>query len=321
MRIINIIRYGSTPVDCLAVRYCSSLVPGPGEVRVKIYARPINPADLMLIQGRHVYRPPLPCPVGIEGAGVVDAVGPGSCFSPGDLVAIHSGGTWCDQLITADDNLILLPPGSDLCLASMLSVNPFTASGLLDGLQEGCSVLLNAAQSSVGRMIVVLAKQRGLQVVCLVRSEHQRQALVDLGADHVFIDDDTLEESWRTAGLVAVDRALDALSGDASSRLFDHVADGGELVVYGLLTSDQIHLPAASLVFRDVRVRGFSRLRSLRQLTLPQRQAAAEELLSLMVSGVLQCSIESRYPLDQVVSAVEHQMRADRVGKILLIDD
>ena len=71
---------------------------GPGEIRVAVKARPINPADLLLLEGRHLFRPTLPAVVGIEGAGVIVEVGPGVTLTAGTLVAIPSGGTWREQV-------------------------------------------------------------------------------------------------------------------------------------------------------------------------------------------------------------------------------
>jgi NADPH:quinone reductase-like Zn-dependent oxidoreductase len=117
--------------------------PAAGVV-VAVLARPINPADLLLLTGRHVFVPELPAPVGIEGAGHVVQAGPKSRLSVGTLVAIPRGGTWAERLAFGDDEVIALPEGVDLEQASMLAVNPFTAVGLLEGVPAGATVALNA---------------------------------------------------------------------------------------------------------------------------------------------------------------------------------
>jgi len=74
---------------------------------VGVRAPPINPADLLLLNGRHVFRPTLPMHVGIEGAGVIVEVGSRSRHAVGTKVAIPSGGTWRDRLALKDDGVLV----------------------------------------------------------------------------------------------------------------------------------------------------------------------------------------------------------------------
>lgn len=84
--------------------------PGPGQVRIRMLARPVNLADLLLLDGRHVYKPLLPAVVGIEGAGLIEAVAEGVSLAPGTLVAVPSGGTWREQMIVPAAAVLALPP-------------------------------------------------------------------------------------------------------------------------------------------------------------------------------------------------------------------
>lgn len=318
MLCVELVAPGRPAAEALQLVQRDCPPPAEGEVQIRMLVRPINPADLLLIDGRHVYTPTLPVPVGIEGAGVIEAVGAGVSLAPGTLVAVPSGGTWRERLLMAASAVLPLPADVDPELAATLSVNPFTAAGLLQGLQPGDSVLLNAANSALGRMLLLLAKRRGLRAIALVRSLQHRDALLALGADAVLCDGPDLADQWQAAGLEPVRRALDAVAGEASARLFERVAEAGELVVYGLLGADQVHLPAAPLIFRDVQVRGYSRLRALAALTPRQRAAVSEELIGLLRSGLLETAIEARYPLAEAVAAITHHRRPGRSGKILL---
>lgn len=318
MLCVELIAPGRPAAEALQLVQHDVPPPAEGEAQIRMLVRPINPADLLLIEGRHVYTPTLPIPVGIEGAGVIEAVGPGVSLAPGTLVAVPSGGTWRERLLMPAARLLPLPSDMDPEQAATLSVNPFTAAGLLAGLEPGDTLLLNAANSALGRMVLALARLRGLRVIALVRSLRHREALLALGAEAVLGDDADLESQWHAADLPPVRRALDAVAGAASARLFERVAEGGELVVYGLLDADQVRLPAASLIFRDVRVRGYSRLRALEALTSQQRAAVTDELISLLRQGLLNTTIEARYPLAEAVAAVSHHQRPGRLGKILL---
>jgi NADPH:quinone reductase-like Zn-dependent oxidoreductase len=217
---------------------------------------------------------------------------------------------------------VVLPPDLDVQLASMLCVNPVTAAGLLVGLAAGDWVVHNAAASAVGRLVTRLAKRRGVHTVALVRRAEQADELRALGADVVLVDGDDLAARVRAAvGGASVRRALDAVAGDATARLFGCVDDGGEVLCYGLLASDTIVLRAAKLVFSDVVVLGYSRLRSLRRLAPARKQAIFAELIALLAQGALESEIAATYALVDVKAALAHVARADRRGKVLLLSD
>lgn len=306
--------------EVLRVVFADEPSPGPRDAVVEMAARPINPADLLLVHGRHLAKPVFPAPVGIEGSGVVVALGAEAEGPPiGTKVAVPYGGTWSERLAIPAGDLIALPADADLRQASMLAVNPVTAASMLEGLSPGEWVLQNAAASAVGRLVVRIAARRGLRTVNVVRKEEQVAELKALGADVVLVGDHDLPARTREAG-ATISRALDAVAGEASGRLFDAVQEGGELWVYGLLSDDRVILGAAQLVFRDVRVRGYSRLRVLRSAPKDRVRALFDELLALAREGVLDSEVEAVYPLAEVAAAVAHHERPSRRGKILLAD-
>jgi NADPH:quinone reductase-like Zn-dependent oxidoreductase len=292
--------------------------PADGVV-VAVRARPINPADLLLLQGRHVFQPKLPAHVGIEGAGVIVEVGARSRHVVGTTVAIPHGGTWRDRMALGDDGVLPLPAGVDLEQAAMLCVNPFTVMGMLEGVPAGATILVNAATSALSTLVFAVAKRRGLRSVGVVRDERATKTVLGAGADVVVVDGPDLAARVRAAAPGPVQLALDAVAGAASGRMFDAVADGGTLIVYGLLSSNVVELPAAGVVFRDVAIRGYSRLRAYAAMSPARRTEITAELVQLLDDGVLRSAIEARYPLDDVKAALTHQERPGRTGKILLV--
>lgn len=290
------------------------------QVVVEVRVRPINPADVLLLRGRHYVRPPLPTFVGIEGAGVVVRAGSGAGIEVGTPVALPFGGTWKERVAIRGDVVLPLTEGIDMEQASMLSVNPFTAAGLLEGLAPGSFVVTNAANSALGKMIIRLAVRRGLLPIAVVRRPDAVAELEGVGAKAVIVDSDNLAADVKRAadgGRIA--RALDAVAGDATKRLFQCLENGSELVVYGLLSSNDVVLPAAPLIFSDIVVKGFSRLRILAAMSAERRKAIALELIELLRDGTLASDIEARYPLTEVRAALTHHERSDRRGKILLV--
>lgn len=317
---VECIAVGPEPWNNVAVVERDLPSPGPGQIRVAVHARPINPADLLLLEGRHVYRPALPAVVGIEGAGIVIEIGAGVALPVGTAVAIPTGGTWREHMIARETDVVPLPAGTDLVQASMVPVNGFTAAGLLDGIARGSWIIQNAATSAVARIITRLATRRGIRSISVVRSPARNNELRALGADHVVVDGPELTARVREpvqGGPIV--RALDAVAGDSTGRLYSCVAEGGELITYGLLASNNVVLPAAELVFRDVVVRGFSRVRSFAAMPFERRRTIENELVQLLCEGALTSEVEACYPLADVVEALRHHCRPDRRGKILLV--
>jgi trans-2-enoyl-CoA reductase len=287
-------------------------------VVVTVRARPINPADLLLLTGRHVYAPEPGTPVGIEGAGVITAAGPRSRHRVGTRVAIPAGGTWRERMALEDVGVIPIPDALDFEQAAMLSVNPFTAAGLLEGVPAGATVVVNAASSAVARLVFALARRRGVHTVGVARSPAAEAEVLARGAGAFAVDGPDLAARVRAVAPTPVARALDAVAGEASGRLLDALDDGGTLVVYGLLGSDVVTLPATRVVFRDVTVRGYSRLRALRALTAARRAELVEELVALVRDGTLRSEVEARFPLAAVREALARDARPDRRGKVIL---
>jgi mitochondrial enoyl-[acyl-carrier protein] reductase / trans-2-enoyl-CoA reductase len=290
------------------------------QVVVEVRVRPINPADVLLLRGRHFVRPQLPTFVGIEGAGVVVRAGSRAGIEVGTKVALPYGGTWKERVAIRGDVVLPLPADFDLEQASMLSVNPFTAAGLLEGLAPGSVVVTNAANSALGKMIIRLAVRRGLSPIAVVRRADAIAEVEGIGAKAVIVDSDNLAtDVQRAADGAPIARALDAVAGDATKRLFQCLANGSELIVYGLLSSNEVVLPAAPLIFSDIVVKGFSRLRILSAMPPERRRAITLELLDLLRDGTLASDIEARYPLDEVRAALTYHESPARRGKILLV--
>jgi NADPH:quinone reductase-like Zn-dependent oxidoreductase len=171
----------------------------------------------------------------------------------------------------------------------------------------------------VSALVLSLCRARGINAVAVVRDTRAVARVEALGAHAVVVDGPELSQRLRRAAGGPITRALDAVAGDASGSLFEAVSDGGELVVYGLLADDRVRLPASELVFRDVTVRGYSRLRALRALSPSRRAEVTTELVRLVERGELSTAVEARYPLEAAVEAVRHHQRAGRTGKVLLV--
>jgi mitochondrial enoyl-[acyl-carrier protein] reductase / trans-2-enoyl-CoA reductase len=322
MRFAQFDRFGE-PTEVVQIVEVAAPVPGAGQALVTVLAAPINPADLLLITGTHAYRPPLPARIGVEGVGVVTALGPGDHdVAVGDSVLLPAGGTWSEQVAAESAALTPLPQGIDPIQAAMLGVNPITAMCLLDQfrpLAAGDWLIQNAANSAVGRLVIRIAASRGIRTINVVRRADVIPELVALGADVTLVDGEDLPERVAAAtGEAPLHLALDAIAGAASSRLARCLAPDSTLVVYGLLSGEPVQVPTARVVFEGITVTGFSRIRALAAMGRQEARARYAELARLVIAGQLTSEVAAVYPLADVRAALGHVGQEGRDGKIVL---
>ena len=298
--------------------------PGAGEVLVDTELFPINPADLVNIEGDYGARPPtLPLIPGTEGVGRVAAVGREvTNLGPGDRVMLPGPGTWRERAIGQAASLFALPTGVDPQQLAMLRVNPPTAYLLLHRYvapSAGQWIVQNAANSGVGHCIIRLARESGMKSVNVVRRQELIDPLLAAGADAVLIDGPDLDVRVREAiGDGTLLLAIDAVGGSATQRLARCVADGGTVVNYGVLSGRPSVMDGRELIFRGVSVTGFW-LRRWFAETPPDEVAALYRLLATkLADGTLSVDVEEVYPFSRIKEAVAHAARGGREGKILV---
>lgn len=300
--------------------------PNANEVAIAMKASPINPADLLRLSGTHAYVPDLPSVPGIEGVGVVEAVGAGVAkLAVGDVVLLPYGGAWTERCIRSIDQVVPLPAGIDWLQASMLGVNPMTAVGMLTAfrdLKPGDWIIQNAANSAVGKLVIQNAAKRGIRTVNIVRRESLIPDLKQLGADVVIVGTtDFAPQVAAATNHAEIHLALDAIAGQASAQLVQCLAESSTLIIYGLLSGDPVQLPAAAMVFKDITVTGFSRIRMLSKLGRDRAQAMYWDLAQMVISGELKTAITATYPMTQIQAALTHADQPGRDGKVAIVFD
>jgi NADPH:quinone reductase-like Zn-dependent oxidoreductase len=308
------------------VRCAHAPVPAPtrGKVIVALEAAPIHPADLMLIEGRYAFRPPLPtAPIGTEGVGRVVEVTEDTAAWLGRRVLLPmSSGTWRDRLLVSTRGLTAVPEDASAEHLALATVNPTAAWVLLHHmlhLRPGEWVLQNAGNSSVGLLIAQFAKQLGLRTISLTRSATGERAVRQAGGHVALVAHDEVHRVLRDyTGGAHIRLALDAVGGRATERLARGLAEGGTLVTYGSLSGIPCELDSSHLVFRDIRLRGFWLTGWFRQTSPDEREAVMQPLRSAASQGDLDLRIAATYPLDRISEALDHATRPGRQGKILL---
>ena len=329
MRAVQITAYDGEP-DSLRAVDLPVPQPGPGEVLVKVAASPINPSDLMFLRGLYGLKKPLPAIPGFEGSGTV--VGSGGGFLPwmlkGKRVACHAadpktaGGMWAEYLVTPATACVPLKGSVELERAAMMLVNPFTAWALVDQAQRGGhhAIVQTAAASALGRMIVRLARSRGIPVINIVRRPEQVGLLRGLGAQHVLDSNsagfpEILREHCRELGATI---SFDAVAGELSACVLRAQPKGSRMVVYGALSLAPVPVDPGALVFEGKTVEGFWLSSWLAKQNLITRGRIAGKVQQLLTSE-LKSDVRAKYPLDQAARALAEYAADMTSGKILLV--
>lgn len=304
--------------------------PGPRQVLLGMLAMPVNPADLLLVEGRYGVRRPLPFVPGHEGVGRILQVGAEvQGLAAGDLVVPLGDSCWAEQMLVSAAASVALPAGTDLLQASMLKANPATAWVMLRDLvplAPGDWLVQNAANSAVGSFVRSLAAAAGVRTVNLVR---RPQAVPDapVRADELWVVDDgrdaarVREAVDAGTGAAPIRLALDAIGGGATERLGQLVAEGGTVVNYGLLSGEACRMASHDVVFRDVLLRGFWLARWFRTADRSRVRAMYAELAALLAQRRLHAPVAACYPMDEVAAALRHAAAVERGGKVVLLTD
>ena len=311
------------PADVLRLEHLPPSDLLDGEVRLRILAAPLNPADLNFIEGTYGVKPELPAVPGIEGCGeVVESRSPE--FQPGDrAILLRRAGTWAEEVSLPAENLFKLPPGIDPLQAAMLKVNPATAWRLLTSFgtpPSGSWIVQNAANSAVGRCVIVLARTLGVRTMNLVRRAELRDELLALGADEVVVDDDSAVDSAKAAlGRDRPTLAFNCVGGESALRLVNLLAPGGIHITYGAMSRRPLTVPNGQLIFKDLQLRGLWVTRWIESAPREELDAVYCKLAGLMVSGALSVPVAATHPLRDFQIALEQVAGSSRNGKILFV--
>jgi NADPH2:quinone reductase len=326
MRAVRLTRYEG--VGALEVEQVPVPRPNPSQVLVRVAAASFLPSDRMFCRGDYGPRRTLPTTPGVEGAGVVIDHGPGVLgrMLSGRRVAFltdpQRDGSWAEYVAVPASSCVPLWPSIDNESAAALMFNPLTALALIDHLRAGGhrSMFVTAAGGALGRMLVRLGRNEGMNVIGVVRREEQIAEVERLGAQEVILETATeLDARLRRACRAwRVTAAIDGVGGELAGRLFSALPDGAELVVLGLRAGDTLPISARELIFHGKRVRGFW----LAQHLVEQGAAAilrALPRLRLHAGDALRTEVSVRIGLDEVPQALQARSGALASGKVVIL--
>ena len=325
MRSVRFHQFGN-PAEVLRVEDVPEPQPGAGQALLSMRARPINPSDLLTVQGLYGALPRLPATPGLEGMGVIEALGEGAEHLRVGQRVIPLGvpGTWQEKLLINSAQLIPVPDQISDQTAAQFVVNPLTAWIMTIeelALQPGEWLLQTAAGSTLGRVVLQIARLRGFKTINVVRRREQVEELKALGADEVICtaDEDLVERVKEITGREGLTKAIDAVGGATGAAVVRALGRKGVLLVYGLLSMEPMPVESGRMIFTSATIRGFWLGEWFRSAPPERQQAVTAELLRLMTTHEITPPVEAEYPLKEVQTAIEHSQRPGRSGKVLLV--
>jgi NADPH2:quinone reductase len=295
--------------------------PGPGQVRVRQTAIGVNFVDVYYRSGLYPL-PSLPQALGVEAAGVVEALGEGvSGFAPGDPV-VYGGlpiGSYAAVRNVAAERLLPLPETISPRIAAAALLRGLTAHMLLFRvfrLQAGQSLLIHAAAGGVGLLLTQWAKRLGALTIGTVGSEEKAALALAHGLDHAILyrQDDFVAATRALTGGQGADFAVDGIGGDTLAKTVSTLRPFGIVASIGQPAGPIPPIDVHSL--RCVSLARPSILQGIADVTA--YRAAAQDLFALLADG-LKVEIGAEFPLAEAARAHTELESGRTRGSVLLI--
>lgn len=297
--------------------------PAAGEVRVKVAAAGVNFIDTYHRSG--LYAVALPFTLGVELAGVVDALGPDvQGFAVGDQIAscMHPGG-YADYAIVPVARLIRIPAGVDMQVAAAALLQGMTAHYLSHStfaLQPGHTALIHAAAGGTGLLLVQMAKKNGARVLGTVSTEEKAALARQAGADEVifYTQENFSEAVERLTDGAGVDVVYDSVGQSTFQGSLDCLRPRGSLVLFGQSSGP---VPPVDLGILNPKGSLYVTRPSLAHYIATPEELAwrANSVFQDIAAGTLHIRIGQTFAL--AAAAAAHQALEGRqtTGKVLLI--
>jgi len=321
-KVVRIHEFGGS--DVLSIEDDDIGAPGPGEVLLDQKGMALHYADTMLREGKYFLKPELPAVVGLDGAGVIEAVGDGvTDFKSGDTACyMFNLGAYAEKRVIAADALMPVPDGIDPKNLAGTFLRGMTAQYLLRQtyrVQSGDTVLVHTAAGGMGTLLCQWAKALGATVIGTVGSDDKKAVAAASGAAHVV--------NSRTEDIAAA--VNDITGGEGVAAVYDGIGKDvwdanvaalrptGYLVNYGHMSGlldpiDPMQLNSKSLFFAKVSLPHFMR-------TPEAKRAMAEDVFAAIADGILDISVSREYKLDDIVQAQDDIVARKTTGSVIIV--
>ena len=313
-------------VDALQWRELPTPEPKPGEVRIAIKAASLNFPDLLIVQGKYQFKPPLPFVPGSEFAGAIDAVGAGiSHLEVGMPVAVIAGvGGFGTHACVDASRVIPLPPGFAIEDGAAFAFTYGTSHhALIDraALKAGETVLVLGAAGGVGSAALQIAKAVGARVIAAASSDEKCALCRELGADATlnYSTQDVRATLKSLTGGLGPDVVYDPVGGDLAEPVFRSMAWRGRYLVVGFAAGGIPALPWNLPLLKGASVVGVFFGEFVKRE--PQASAAALKQLALWYGqGKIKPVLDRQLPMSEIRAAFARMGSRQVMGKLLLVN-
>ncbi len=303
--------------------------PGPGEVQVGVRACAVNFPDLLMIQGKYQFKPPLPFSPGGEFSGPVLATGPGvHRWQVGDpVVASKRYGGFCERVNVPETSVQPKPTALSWAEASAYQTAYLTAWVALvsrGNLQAGETLLVHGATGGVGMAAVDLGKHLGARVIATGGRDDKLAVVRARGADHVInytLPDGRLGGFRERVKALSEGRGADVIFDPVGGDVFDEsmrcVNWGGRLLSIGFTSGRFPQAPVNLILIKQISVVGV-RAGEYGRRDPAAGQASREAVQALAESGAIHPQVCRGFPLEEAAQALCLLQNREVVGKTVV---
>ena len=315
-------QYG--PPESLVIEELPSPRAGRGEVVVSVRAASVNFPDVLIIQNKYQFKPPLPFSPGSELAGVVKELGEGvSGLRPGDrVIAFTTYGAFAEEVKVEAARLVPIPEGMEFASAAAFLLTYGTSDHALrdrGALQAGETLLVLGAAGGVGLAAVEIGKALGARVIACASSEDKLAVCRSHGADATieYTREDLRERVKALTDARGPDVVYDAVGGPYTEPAFRSIAWRGRLLVVGFAAGEIPKLPLNLALLKGASVVGvfwgdFARRE-------PKRFAeSVAQLGRWFGEGKLRPHVSQTFPLEKAAEALKLMAARQVKGKVVL---
>jgi NADPH2:quinone reductase len=312
------------PPESLVVEELPSPKAGAGEVVVSMRAASLNFPDVLIIQNKYQFKPPLPFSPGSELAGVVKEVGEGVVgHKPGDrVIAFTTYGAFAEEVKVDAGRLVPIPEGMDFNSAAAFLLTYGTSDHALRDrgmLKAGETLLVLGAAGGVGLAAIEIGKALGAHVIACASSTDKLEVCKQHGADEAinYATEDMRERIKDLTGGRGVDVVYDAVGGPYTEPALRSTAWRGRLLVIGFAAGDIPKIPLNLPLLKGCSIMGvfwgdFARRE-------PKAFAASiGQLGAWFRAGKLKPHVSQTFPLEQAVEALKLMAGRKVKGKVVL---
>ena len=315
------------PPESLVVENLPSPVPGAGETVVSVKAASVNFPDVLIIQNKYQYKPPLPFSPGSELSGVIKSVGEGvKGFKIGDkVIAFTTYGAFAEEVKVEAGRLVPMPEGMDFKSAAAFLLTYGTSDHALRDrgqLRANETLLVLGAAGGVGIAAIEIGKALGAKVIACASSDDKLAVCKAHGADEIinYTSEDLRERIKAITDGKGVDVVYDPVGGPYTEPAFRSITWRGRLLVVGFAAGEIPKLPLNLALLKGAAAVGvfwgdFAR-REPRAFADSVRQLGA-----WFREGKLKPHVSVSYPLAQAADALKLMASRKVKGKVVLTTD